>query len=331
MSSAPAVSVFGLWKRFGAVEAVRGVGFEVARGEVFGLIGPNGAGKTTALECLLGLCEPDEGEIRILGLEVRDHPDAVRRKVGAQLQVSALPDAMTPRQALRLCARFYPVAVAADELLERFGLADKADARFSGLSAGQRQRLALAQAFINEPEVVILDEPTAGLDPNARKELHGLISSQRSAGRAVLFTTHDLEEARTLCDRIAIIDRGRVLALDAPEALVARSAALARLFVRTEPVLAAEDLKGLPRVLGIEPAPGGWSLETASVNRTVAGLATLAEARRVQLAEVRIRRPTLEDVFFELTAASRPDARPERAPPGAVIPPLPAAAPPPAA
>jgi len=224
----PALSVCGLTKRYAAVEAVHDVTFEVKSGEIFGLIGPNGAGKSTTLECVLGLCEPDQGRILVRGIDVRASPSPAKELLGAQLQESALPDAMTPRQALRLCGSFYRRAARPDDLIDRFQLREKADARYATLSGGQRQRLALALAFVGEPEVVILDEPTAGLDPSVRRELHALIASQRAAGRTLVFTTHHLEEARTLCDRVALLDRGRLVALDAPEALIAQSRPPAR-------------------------------------------------------------------------------------------------------
>ena len=211
------------------------------------------------------------GSIAVLGIDVRSDPAAAKQKIGAQLQSSALPDGMTPRQALTLCASFYPRAARPDDLIERFLLGEKADARFSTLSGGQRQRLALALAFVNEPEVVVLDEPTAGLDPPARRELHALIAAQRAAGKTLVFTTHHLEEARTLCDRVAFIDRGSLVALDAPEALIARCGAVPRLTVRTERPLDAAAVRALPGVVRAaeDGTPGAWRLETTAINRTI--------------------------------------------------------------
>jgi len=309
-----ALSVRGLNKRYGAVEAVRGVTFEVGAGEIFGLIGPNGAGKSTTLECVLGLCEPDSGAISVAGIDARSDPAGARQKVGAQLQASALPDGMTPRQALRLCASFYDRAARPEDLIGRFDLGEKADARFSTLSGGQRQRLALALAFVNEPEVVILDEPTAGLDPPARRQLHELIAAQRSEGRTIVFTTHYLEEARSLCDRVAIIDRGSLVALDATEALVARCGTVPRLRFRTERALDAAAIGALPGV--VRAVPDGdcaWILETTAVNRTIAALGSLVDGRGGELLDLQIHRPTMEDVFVELTGrktGASPDLRP---------------------
>jgi ABC-2 type transport system ATP-binding protein len=299
-----ALSVRALAKRYDSVEAVRGVSFEVAAGEIFGLIGPNGAGKSTTLECVLGLCEPDSGSVSVLGVDIRSRDSDAKSVVGAQLQAAGQPDAMTPRQALRLCASFYRRAARPEDLIERFLLGEKADARYSSLSGGQRQRLALAMAFVNEPQIVILDEPTAGLDPPARRELHALISAQRSAGRTIVFSTHHLEEARSLCDRIALIDRGVLVAVDTPEALIARSATLPRIGVRTRPALVQGDIGRLPGVVRCAFDDPAWRIETADVNRTVTALAALVEARGAELQDVQIHRPTLDDVFLEMTGGA---------------------------
>jgi ABC-2 type transport system ATP-binding protein len=300
-----ALSVRALAKRYESVEAVRGVSFEVAAGEIFGLIGPNGAGKSTTLECVLGLCEPDSGSILVRGVDIRSRNSEAKSVVGAQLQGAGQPDAMTPRQALRLCASFYRSAARPDDLIERFLLREKADSRYSSLSGGQRQRLALAMAFVNEPEIVILDEPTAGLDPPARRELHTLIAGQRSAGRTIVFSTHHLEEARSLCDRIALIDRGLLVAVDRPEALIARSSSLPRVGVRTLPALAKSDVERLPGVVSCDFADSAWRIETSAVNGTITALAALVEARGAVLQDVQIQRPTLDDVFLEMTGAGK--------------------------
>jgi ABC-2 type transport system ATP-binding protein len=298
-----ALSIRELAKRYGSVEAVRGISLDVAPGEIFGLIGPNGAGKSTTLDCVLGLCTPDSGSIFIRGMNVRERPSEVKAIVGAQLQASGLPDAMTPRQALGLCASFYRRAASPDELIGRFRLGEKANARYSSLSGGQRQRLALAMAFVNEPEIVVLDEPTAGLDPPSRRDLHELIAAQRSAGRTIIFSTHLLEEARSLCDRIALVDRGVLIALDAPEALIARSASPPRIEVRTRPALGEADIKSLPGVADCAFDGSAWRIGTTAVSRTVTALAALAESRGAELQDLQIRRPTLDDVFHELTSS----------------------------
>ena len=194
---------------------MEGISFEVGAGEIFGLLGPNGAGKTSAVECILGLREPDGGIITVCGMDARREPAAVKRRIGAALQSTALQDQITPREALRLFGAFYQDSVPPGELLERFDLVEKADARFETLSGGQRQRLALALAFVNRPEVLFLDEPASGLDPQARRDLHESIRGFRREGRAVLLTTHYIEEAHALCDRLAILDQGRIVATGA--------------------------------------------------------------------------------------------------------------------
>jgi len=218
----PALAVHGLERRYGAVKAVDGISFEVAAGEVFGLLGPNGAGKTTTLECILGLVRPDAGCIEIEG----DADVArARAKIGAVLQATGLPDKITPREALTVFGAFYSAPPGAQSLLERFGLAEKADAAFDALSGGQKQRLALALAFAGNPRLLLLDEPTAGLDPQMRREVQDHIASMREEGRAVLLATHDMAEAERLCDRIAVIARGRIVATGTPRELIAASGA----------------------------------------------------------------------------------------------------------
>lgn len=219
--SRPLVRITGLTKRYPAVVAVHGGALAVPTGTIYGLLGPNGAGKTTLLECLLGLRTPDEGEIWIGDINARTDPVAARRLVGAQLQAATMQDTITPREALSLFASFYPRGADSGELLARFGLDEKADARFATLSGGQRQRLFLALALAGNPSVLILDEPTVGLDPTAKRELHGLILQARGECRTVLLSTHDLEEAHGLCDKVAIMDQGRIVADDSPSALVA--------------------------------------------------------------------------------------------------------------
>ncbi|MEN9811832.1 MAG: hypothetical protein RL479_518, partial [Verrucomicrobiota bacterium] len=196
-SSTPPVVVRGLRKAYAGKPAIQGIDLEVAAGEIFGLLGPNGAGKTTTVECLVGLRAPDAGEIRLCGLDARAQPAAIRQHLGVALQSTALPDRMTPREALGLFGQFYARRRPVEDLLERFGLTEQGDQAFDRLSGGQRQRLALALAFVNEPAVVFLDEPTTGLDPQARRDLHALIRGLRDDGCAVVLTTHLLDEAET--------------------------------------------------------------------------------------------------------------------------------------
>jgi len=217
-----ALAVHGLERRYGAVRAVDGISFEVAAGEVFGLLGPNGAGKTTTLECVLGLVRPDAGRIEMEG---DADPASIRAKVGAVLQSTGLSDKITPREALTVFGTFYPAPLGTQTLLKRFGLIEKADAAFDTLSGGQKQRLALALAFVGNPRLLLLDEPTTGLDPQMRREVQDHIAAIREEGRAVLLATHDMAEAERLCDRIAVIAQGRTVATGAPRDLIAASGA----------------------------------------------------------------------------------------------------------
>ncbi|HZQ41481.1 MAG TPA: ABC transporter ATP-binding protein [Rhizomicrobium sp.] len=218
----PALAVHALARRYGAVRAVDGISFEVAAGEVFGLLGPNGAGKTTTLESILGLVRPDAGRIEIEG---DADPAPGRAKIGAVLQATGLPDKITPREALAVFGAFYPAPLDPQTLLERFGLAEKANAAFDSLSGGQKQRLALALAFAGNPRLLLLDEPTTGLDPQMRREVQDHIAAMRKEGRAVLLATHDMAEVERLCDRIAVIARGRIVATGAPRDLIAKAGA----------------------------------------------------------------------------------------------------------
>ena len=217
------IAVENLSRRFGAVQAIDGVSFEVAAGEIFGLLGPNGAGKTTALECVLGLILPDAGCIEICGFHARQR--RAREKIGAVLQATGLQDKITPREALALFAAFYPESINSKALLDRFGLTEKTDAAFESLSGGQKQRLALALAFVGNPQVLLLDEPTTGLDPQIRREVQNHIRALKAEGRAILLCTHDMDEAAQLCDRVAVIARGRIVATGAPRDLIADSGA----------------------------------------------------------------------------------------------------------
>ncbi len=306
-----AVAVRDLAKRYGPVEAVRGVSFEVAAGEIFGLLGPNGAGKTTTLECILGLRRPDAGAIALGGVDAIARPGQAKQFVGAQLQDAALQDKITPRQALALFAAFYPAPAGVEELIGRFALTAKADAPFDSLSSGQRRRLFLALAFVNRPQLVVLDEPTAGLDPQARRRLHRIIDGVRAAGQTVLLSTHDLAEAHHLCDRIGILDGGRLIAVARPAELIAGGATPPRVAVQTGRPLSAEQVSALAAVVDCQPRGDGWVLGTTDASRTIIALARLLEAGANPLLDLQIERPSLEDVFIELTGRAWSQPEPE--------------------
>jgi ABC-2 type transport system ATP-binding protein len=298
------IIVRGLAKRFGTVEAVRGVDLEVGAGEIFGLLGPNGAGKTSALECLIGLLRPDAGSISICGIDAAGGREAIKHRIGAVLQSTALQDHITPREALQMFGAFYPRHADAGALIARFSLGEKADAPFESLSGGQRQRLALALAFVNEPEVVFLDEPTAGLDPQSRRELHGEILQMKREGRTVLLTTHYIAEAHVLCDRIAIIDHGRVIAEGRPEELVAKSGTPVRIRLRMTGAANADEFTALPSVAAAEIVEGGVRMTVSNVGAAVVGLVQMIESKKYELLDLHVERPSLEDVFVELTGGS---------------------------
>ena len=259
-----ALEVIDLVKSYGPVRAVAGVSFSVAAGEIVGLLGPNGAGKTSTLECLLGLRTADSGSIHIDGVDAIAAPQVARRHVGAVLQSTALQDKITPREALRLFAGFYGVRRTANDLLERFELLEKADASFDSLSGGQRQRLALALAFVHKPAALVLDEPTAGLDPAARRSLHGQIRSLQQHGCAVLISTHYIDEAHALCDRVVILNHGRVAAQGTPAALVAGVSGT--VIVRTDPAIDAHHWSAVAPARFTE---NGVVLESIDVTNTV--------------------------------------------------------------
>ena len=304
---APKLSVRDLRKTYGRVEAVRGVSFEVQDREILGLLGPNGAGKTTTLECLIGLREPDAGEIEVCGLDARRRPRDVKQKIGAALQTTALQDKIMPREALTLFGSFYAQRAAPEELLERFSLVEKADATFDTLSEGQRQRLALALAFVNRPEIVFLDEPTAGLDPQARRDLHNEIARTRQDGHTVLLTTHYIDEADHLCDRVAIIDHGRIVALGSPHDLMARSKASQSVSLVTAQPIDGLKIEGVPGVVDVVVEGARARFKTTDINRTMPDLLKLLESRRLELTELHVRKASLEDVFIDLTGSALRD------------------------
>ena len=295
------VNVRELHKRYGDVQAAQGVSFEIQNGEIFGLLGPNGSGKTTTLECVIGLRQPDAGVIEVCGIDARSRPQAVKERIGAVLQTIALQDKITPREALSLFASFYHDHASPADLLQRFGLAEKADVPFDTLSGGQRQRLAVALAFVNNPELVFLDEPTTGLDPQSRRELHADIARMKADGRTVLLTTHYLEEAEQLCDRIAIIDSGRIIASGPPHSLIAESTAMQSVSLTTARPLEDAWLSGVPGLDDLVCEDRLVRFRTATVSRTVAALMQVLDEHGVELTDLQVRKATLEDVFIALT------------------------------
>ncbi|MBB4908083.1 ABC transporter ATP-binding protein [Actinophytocola algeriensis] len=291
-----AIVVEDVRKAYGDLNAVDGVSLTVAEGEFFGILGPNGAGKTTTLEIIEGLREPDSGSVRLLGESPWPRNVALLPRIGVQLQATAFFEKLTAREQLRTFAALYRVSAdRADEMLELVGLTDKADTREDKLSGGQRQRLSIACALIHDPDVVFLDEPTAALDPQARRNLWDVLRAIQERGKTILYTTHYLDEAEILCDRVAIMDRGRILAMDAPATLVRGLDAPTRVILERGSLstVDAEELPGADDVTDDE-----LSL-TISTRKPADVLSALAERRA--LAGLQVRTATLEDVFLDLT------------------------------
>ncbi|HUI42002.1 MAG TPA: ABC transporter ATP-binding protein [Terriglobia bacterium] len=295
------VQVQDLRKSYEDVHAIRGISFEIHQGEVFGLLGPNGAGKTSTIEILEGLRQPDSGAVRVCGLEPARESRRLKQRIGAQLQNTVLPDKIRVEEALRLFAGFYGDTAPAGKLLERFGLAEKRRAFYETLSGGQKQRLALALALVNNPELVLLDEPTAGLDAMVRRDIYALIEQLRAERHTVLLTTHYIEEAERLCDRVAIMDHGQIVAFGTPRELVSRSGSGTRLEVRVAKPLALDELRRLEAVHDCREADGAYWLHAQPVAKALVALIHFLEAQDNTLTDLHISQPSLEDVFVEMT------------------------------
>jgi ABC-2 type transport system ATP-binding protein len=307
-SSKPAaVVVQNLRKNYGKIRAVDGISFEVRRGEVFGLLGRNGAGKTTTVEIIEGLRSRDEGVVTVCGYDPAADSSEVKQRIGVALQATALPDKIEVREALRLFAGFYRRRADVDELLAAFSLEDKAASRFETLSGGQQQRLAVALALVNDPEVIIMDEPTSGLDAQARREVHAQIERLKELGKTVILTTHYIEEAEKLCDRVAIMDDGRIVAINDPGVLVAKAGVSARIEFRTNSPVQTSDLRRIPFVESIEERHGAYVLQSADAVRALVELVKWIEREGIELEDLHVTRPTLEDVFIELTGRKIPE------------------------
>jgi ABC-2 type transport system ATP-binding protein len=304
----PAVFVDGLRKTYGSTHAVDGIAFQVARGEIFGIVGPNGAGKSTTIECLEGLRVPDGGEVRVLGLDPRSDGYALRERIGTQLQQSALPGRLRVGEALRLFASFYARPAPVGPLLEGLGLADRTRVAYAELSGGQRQRLAIALALVGDPELVFFDELTSGLDPQARHATWDLVRAVRDRGRTVVLTTHFMEEAQRLCDRVMIIDHGLVVALDTPTALIRGLGADQRVSFGGDGVddriLAA--FRAIPEVRRVDRSDG-HILVYGEPDRFLAPVLGVMHAEGVAVHDLRTEQPDLEAVFLGLTGREMRD------------------------
>jgi ABC-2 type transport system ATP-binding protein len=300
------IQVRSLTKKYGEFAAVKGIDFDVRPGEVFGLLGPNGAGKTTTVEILEGLRPRTGGEVTVLGFDPGLQSRQLKDRIGVCLQSTNLPDKITVREAMDLFGEFYTHTVDSVLLLNRLSLWEKRDAYYGQLSGGQKQRLALALALLNDPQLLFLDEPSAGLDPQARLEIHELIADLRREQRSILLTTHYIEEAEKLCDRVAIVDEGRIIATGAPCEIQARSLGQSLIEIRCDQAL--PDINHLAWRDAATPVFSAdrkrLSVETCHPARTLIDMVKWIEENGIDLSDIHLKRPTLEDAFIELTGKS---------------------------
>jgi len=297
---AATITVTGLRKNYGTLAAVDGIDFEVRENEIFGMVGPNGAGKTTTIECLEGLRAPDGGRVSVLGFDPRRDERELRERIGVQLQQSALPDDLRVWEALDLFASFYRKPADGKPLLETLGLAEKRKTAFAKLSGGQKQRLFIAMALVNDPELVFLDELTTGLDPHARRAMWDLVRGIRDRGKTVFLTTHYMEEAEALCDRVLVIDRGRIVALDTPGNLVCGLGKETRVVFTVDEAFDPGFLAALDGVTKVDK-DGPRTVVTGSGERLVVLVVNALDARGVRFGDLRTEKPDLEDVFLAVT------------------------------
>lgn len=303
MNNAPAIQVRGLRMSYNGFEAVKGIDFEVQPGEVFGLLGPNGAGKTTTVEILEGLRRRTGGEVRVLDFDPDRQKQKLKDRIGVALQSTNLPDKMKVHEAMKLFAAFYTRTLDGEMLLKRLQLWEKKDAPYASLSGGQQQRLALALALINDPQMLFLDEPTTGLDPQVRLEIRDLIEELRAEKRTILMTTHYIEEAERLCDRVAIIDAGEIIAIGTPRELQEKSATQSGIEAQLDRPVPQGPLPEFPEAIRTLLSDDRRHLTISSKRpaRTLVELVKWIDAQGIELEDVHLKRPTLEDVFIELT------------------------------
>jgi ABC-2 type transport system ATP-binding protein len=306
-SGEPVIRVVDLKKQYGDVKAVDGVSFEVARGEVFGMLGPNGAGKTTTIEVLEGLREPDSGNVEVFGMDVCKHPEAIKQRIGVQLQSVSLYPRLTVTELLDLFGSFFKTHVPTRDLIDAVDLGERANARSMNLSGGQQQRLSIALALVNDPDLVFLDEPTTGLDPQARRSLWDLVKGLQAKGKSVMLTTHYMEEAAELCDRVAIMDHGHILEMGTVPELIGRRFKERAVYFDTLAKLPAERLGKLGGVTRAAVEDGQTVLYSKDVPDTIGGLLAMAEELSAEPQNLGIRQATLEDVFLDLTGRALRD------------------------
>jgi ABC-2 type transport system ATP-binding protein len=302
------VDVRNLVKSYNHKTVVNEVSFTVKQGEIFGLLGPNGAGKTTTLEMIEGIRTPDSGTAILAGMDIRRQKSAVQHIIGVQLQATALFPELTLLETLRFFSSLYPKGIDPQQLLSEVRLEEKARDHPQNLSGGQRQRLALALALVNDPKVIFLDEPTAGLDPQSRRMLWDIVLKLREQGKTILITTHYMDEAQILCDCIAIMDRGQIIALDTSAGLINRLGAQATIDCRLDGKATSSDIRELPGVTGVRHANERFMVYTTEMQPTLVALLTYAAQQSIPMTDLQVRTPSLEDVFLDLTGR---ELRPE--------------------
>ena len=295
------IVVKNLRKAYGDIKAVDDVSFSVAEGEIFGMLGPNGAGKTTTMEIVEGIRAADSGSVRVLGLNIKRHPSKVKARIGVQLQTTALYPRLTVKEVLNLFGSFFPRRVSADRLINLAGLEDSRNKRCINLSGGQQQRLSVALALVNNPRILFLDEPTTGLDPQSRRNVWGIIDHVRKKGRTIFLTTHYMEEAERLCDRVAIIDYGKIIATDRPDRLVAQHFKEEAIEFELDRQVDIEGLRSVAGVTNVIVENGKVTAYSSVVTHTISALMDYAKSKGIELTNLYVRRATLEDVFIKLT------------------------------
>ena len=308
MKEKQVITVQSLRKQYGSVAAVDGMSFRVKAGEIFGMVGPNGAGKTTAIECIEGLRTPDSGDVRVLGMDPHRNRQALHRRIGVQLQESSLPSRIKVREALDLFASFYPKALDRREMEARLGLGASRDVAYTKLSGGQKQRLFIGLALIHNPELVFLDELTTGLDPQARRAMWNLVQRIRDQGKTVFLSTHFMEEAETLCERVAIVDCGQIVALNTPDKLIRDLGADSRITVAVDslPAEVKEEVTLLAGVTRMECSENRL-IVFGKGGSLVADVVRALTEKGVGIRDLRIEQPNLEDVFLALTGRTMRD------------------------
>jgi ABC-2 type transport system ATP-binding protein len=307
-ANSPAISCRDLKKHYPDVKAVDGIDLLVERGECFGLLGPNGAGKTTTIEILEGLNVPDSGDVRILGMSWSDHGRELRERIGISLQETQFTDKLTVAETIHLFRSFYRDGRDADQLLRDLSLDEKRNARVGKLSGGQKQRLAVACALVGKPDILFLDEPTTGLDPQSRLQLWEVVARFREGGGTVLLTTHYMEEAERLCDRIAIVDHGQRIALGTPKELIAQLEAPHIIEFSSEPQIEESAFANVEGYHGATPRAGGWQLRVDSLAVAVPQVLAIIESRGAKLITLTTHAATLEDLFVAMTGRELRDA-----------------------